>query len=452
MSTKEIAEFIERTKYDQIPKEAIRVAKRCFMDTTGVALAASKQPEGEIITKFTKERKAAPEASVIGGGFKTSVDLAALANGTLSHALDYDDISVEFLGHPSTVIVPAVLALSESRRVSGKDALCSFILGFEVGAMIGKGMGVKFFESSWHPTPVVGIMGATAASAKILGLNAQQLRMAFGIASSLAGGLTENFGTMTKPLHAGSAVKNSLLSVLLAKEGFTASEDILEGERGLYKAFIGEAYSPEGVKDLGKRWSILTPGVKIKRYPCCGGTFGCIEAILELKKKYNLLAEEVAEIHCRVNPSVLETLIVDVPKTAKEGRFSLKYTIAIALLDGEVLLKQFSEEKVSSPITHDLMRKVKAVPFPDFGRGQDMPQEVIVKLKDGGEYSYKVEKVKGTASNPLSDAELESKFRDCASLALNTKRIDKTLELLHHLENLEDMTELMEIVVDAYPK
>jgi 2-methylcitrate dehydratase PrpD len=441
-----IFEFIKQTEYDQIPKEAITIAKRCIIDTIGVTLAGSKQPEGKIITEFAMERKAVPEAYIIAGGFKASSDLAALANGTMAHALDYDDISIDFLGHPSTVLVPTVLAIGESRKKSGKDILCSFVVGFEIGAMIGSVMGVQFFESNWHPTPIVGIIAATAAGAKILGLNAQQSRMAFGIASSMAGGLKGNFGTMTKPLHAGSAARNSILALLLANKGFTANKDILEDKRGFFQGFLGERDSTGKERNLGKSWSIIEPGVKVKPYPCCGGSFGCIDAMLELKKRYNFLAEDIVEIECRISPTSLQAVTIDFPKTAQESRFSLRYVTAIALLDGEVSLKQFSEQKVNSPLIRDLMSKIKYSFLQDLGRGLNLPQEVMVKLKNGSEYTYRVEKVKGTAGNPLSDNELASKFRDCASFVLNSTEANKVLELLYHLEELENIIGLMELI------
>lgn len=446
MATKEFVEFVTQTEYGDIPEDAIRIAKRCILDTVGVALAGSKQPESEFLTEFVKEKKALPEAWVIGGGIKSSAEYAALANGTIAHALDYDDISVEFLGHPSTVLVPAILALSESQRKSGRDILCSFVIGFEVGSAIGNAMGVQLFESAWHATPIVGIMAATAAGAKLLRINAQEVKMAFGIAASLAGGLKENFGTMTKPLHAGNAARNSILAVLLAEKGFTAHKGIFESEGGLHKAFLGEEHPIELERNLGINWSILTPGVKVKAYPCCGAMAGCINAMLELKSKYNLIAEDVTEIDCRISPTALKALKIEFPKTEQESRFSLRYGAAIALIDGKFSLKQFSKKKLNSPITKALMRKVRYSFPPDLGRGLDLPQEVRVKLRDGREYSYKVENVKGSPGNPLSDGELNSKFIDCASRALNGKDLLKSLELLQHFEEIQNIEEIMELI------
>lgn len=442
-----IIEFILKTEYDQIPREAITIAKRCIIDTIGVTLAGSKQPEGKIITEFAIKKKAVAEAYIIAGGFRTSLDLAAFANATMAHALDYDDISIDFLGHPSTVLVPTVLAIGESRKKSGKDILCSLVVGFEIGAMIGSVMGVHFFESSWHPTPIVGIIAATAAGAKILRLSAQQSRMALGIASSLAGGLKGNFGTMTKPLHAGSAARNSILAALLALKGFTANDNILEDKQGLFQTFVGDKYFPKE-ESLGKRWSILDPGVKVKPYPCCGGSLGCIDATLELKKRYNLAAEDVAEIECRISPTALRAVIIDIPKTGQESRFSLKYATAIALIDGEVSLKQFSDEKVTSLLTKEIMNRIR-YSFRSEEHGLDLPQEVVVKLKNGKEYSYRVEKVKGTPGNPLRDDELALKFRDCASLVLSARDADDTLDLLLQFEELEDIAKLMELIGKA---
>ncbi len=445
----DIVAFLAEIDHGEIPAKAVRAARRCMIDTIGVALAGSRQPEGKIITTFAREQQANPEATVVAGMFKTSAQLAALANGTLAHALDYDDVSVEFLGHPSTVLVPAVLALGESRQVSGADVLYSFIAGFEVGAAVGRAMGVQFFESVWHPTPVTGVIGAAAASAKMLGLNPHQVTMALGMAASMTGGLKENFGTMTKPLHAGKAASDGILAALLAEKGFTANPESLTGRRGLGKAFVGEELPDDLGKSLGTEWSIISPGVKVKRYPCCGGTLGCIDAILELRERHNIRPQDVAEVNCRANPSALEALIIDIPKTPQEGRFSLKYTAAVALVDGQVSFKQFTEEKLTSPLIQETMRKVQVTPFHAFGRGQDKPQEVILKLNDGIEYTLKVEKVRGTATNPLSDDELCEKFRDCACTVLHPDRAEKVLEMLQHLEELENIKDLMQVILAA---
>lgn len=445
MGTENVAEFIAGISYERIPEQAVKIAKRCIIDTLGVALAGSRESEGEIITEFCKESGGRPAASIITSGFKTSAPLAALANGTMAHALDYDDISNKSLGHPSAVLVPVVLALAEDRRLSGKHVLTSFVTGFEIATRVGDAMGVRFFESNWHPTPIVGSLAAAAAATRILGLDVQQSKMALGIVSSLAGGLKRNFGTMTKPLHAGSTAHNGVIAALLASKNFTANQSILEDKNGVCSTFAVECEISDIGEGLGETWDILTE-VRMKVYPCCGGSHGSIDAILELRKKHNLSPEEVGEIECRVSPTVSRMLIYHSPQTVQESRFSLEYAVAIALLDGAVSLKQFHEKKLASPLTQRLISKVRCSYLEDLGHGLDLPHEVVVSLINGNECSCKVEKYKGTPDNPLSDSEVSSKFADCASLVLKTKDIDRALDLMWHMEELADITELMKIL------
>lgn len=448
MITERIAKFVVETNDLHIPNEAFKVAKRCFVDTLGVALAGSKQPEVNIIEELVKGFGGNPESGVIASGFKTSIPLAAFANGTMAHALDYDDISTKFLAHPSVNLVPAILALGESKGISGKEVLLSYIIGFEVGANLGSIMGMTFFGRGWHATSILGSVGAAAAAAKILGIDVQETRMALGVAASLAGGLKINFGSMTKPLHTGNAAQNGILAALLAQKGFTANANAFDGPNGFCEVYTGTGCDLKHLEEvIGKIWYIVSPGVKFKPYPCCGSVFGCVDAILELKRKYSILSNQVTEIECRVSPLMLETgASIHSPMTGQEGRFSLEYDMAIAIIDGELSLRQYTDEKVESPAAQELMRRVKTTFPKDIGMGMEEPQEVVVKLKNGNQYSCKVEKHKGTAENPLSDEELFSKFKDCASLALNQKGVDEALNLLSHLDEMKDISNLMELL------
>lgn len=449
MITERIAKFIVETNDHDIPDEAIKVAKKCFVDTLGVALAGSKQPEAGIIRELVKNLGGKPESGVIASGFKTSPPLAALANGVMAHALDYDDISTKFLAHPSVNLVPAILALGENKGISGKKVLASYIIGFEVGANLGSIMGMQFFGRGWHATSILGSVGAAAAAAKIFELGIQETRVALGIAASLAGGLKINFGSMTKPLHAGNAARNGILAAMLAEKGFTANSSAFEGPKGFCEVYTGTECDLKNIEEaIGRIWYIVSPGVKFKPYPCCGSVTGCADAILELKRKHNILPEDVSEIECRVSPLMIETgSSIHSPKTGQEGRFSLEYDMAIAIIDGELTLKQYTDEKVNSPAAQELMKKVK-ITFPEegIGMGMEEPQEVVVKLKNGRQYSYKVEKHKGTSENPLSDEEFFFKFKDCASIVLSPESTEEVLYLLRHLDESKDVFRLMELL------
>jgi 2-methylcitrate dehydratase PrpD len=448
-ATETIAKFIFETNDGDIPKEAFRMAKKCFVDTLGVALAGSKQLEANIIGKLIRNFEGKPESGVIASDFKTSVPLAALANGVMAHALDYDDMSTKFLAHPSANLVPAILALGESQGISGEKGLTSYIIGYEVGANLGSIMGMTFFGRGWHATSILGSVGTAAAAAKILGLGVQETRMALGIAASLAGGLKINFGTMTKPLHVGIAAQNGILAAMLAQKGFAANANVFDGPNGFCEVYTGTGCELSHLEEtIGKIWYIVSPGgVKFKPYPCCGSVFGCADAILELKRRHHILPKDVSEIECRLSPLMLETgASIHSPMTGQEGRFSLEYDMAIAIIDGELSLGQYTDEKVKSPEAQELMKKVR-VTFPKgIGMGMEEPQEVVVKLKNGRQYSFKVEKHKGTPENPLSDDELFSKFKDCASLALNQEGVDEVLNLLWRLDEMKNISRLMELL------
>ncbi len=446
MITEKIAKFVAETRDDQFPEEALKIAKRCMIDTLGVALAGSRQPEGPMMIEACKEEEGRPVSGVIAGGFRSSACLAALTNGTLAHALDYDDIW--FGAHPSAALVPAVLALAESRGISGRKALVSYAVGFEVGAKVGTAMGLKLFEGNWHVTPIQGTIAATAAAARILGLSVEQTRMAFGIASSLAGGLKRNYGTMTKPLHAGNAARNGILAGLLAMDGFTGDSDVFEGKYSLFRTFVGEEGDLRSIEEnIGKTWDLVSPSVWVKAYPCCGASHSGIDAILYLRNRYKIAPHHVAEIECKTSPTMIVTATKDFPKTAQESRFSIRYALTVALIDGAAFMKQFTEEKLKDPLTEEIMSKVKYSLYPlHEGSGMDMTERVTLRLKDGKEYSYEVKESKGHLSNPLSDDELSLKFKDCASLVLGSWEIERALELGWDLEKLNNVGKLMEVI------
>ena len=285
--TELIADFIVNTTYEALPEKAIQIAKMSLIDSIGACLAGSTTDAGQIITDYLREEKGHPEATVIAKGFKTSAVDAALANGTMMHALDYDDTSENFFGHPTTVILPAVMAVGEWMKISGKEALLAYILGYEIGNKIGYGMGSTPFDTGWHATGIFGALAAVAASAKVLKLNAHQTRMAIGIAASLASGLRQNVGTMTKPLHAGNAARSGVFAAILARKGFTADQAILEAPIGYAHVFGGAAATSleRMTNNLGSPFEIVSGPPIIKLYPSCRATAGPLDAILNISAR-----------------------------------------------------------------------------------------------------------------------------------------------------------------------
>jgi len=453
MATREIAEFIVQICYEQLPAAIIEAGKMAILDCLGVTLAADGEPASKIVCNFVRNTGRS-EAGVIGEGFQTTADQAAWANGTRGHALDYDDyFAPNSLTpyHPTVVILPAVLAAAEKHHSSGKDVLAGYITGFEVAARIAVSCVKRQYDLGWHTTSTIGSLGAAAAVAKILRLDEEKIRMALGIASSLAGGLRKNFGTMTKPLHAGNAARNGVVASTLAQDGFTADKSILDSPLS-FGAVLGgerrrETEAPKIDLEDKKEYYIVSPGIAFKSYPSCAYTHWAIDAVLELKKRAVIEPGDITEIECRTSSALPRLLIHSRPRTGLEGKFSLEFCVAITLIDGEATLKQFSDDKVRNPAVQALMGKVKYVHPREMGAGlTDLGGEVIVKLQNGKTCSHRVDIARGDPRNPLTEKDLEKKYRDCVRLSLSPEDTDRSLELISHLEAINDIAELMDIL------
>ncbi len=450
MSTARMASFVVGTSYENIPQQVIAAAKRCFLDGLGVSLAGSVEPVSKIIISYLKDAGGKPESGVINGKFRTCAHEAALANGIMAHALDYDDALTGWGGHLTAVILPTVLALGEREKASGKDTLLAFILGWEVGEKMGAQIGSRLMQLGWHPIAIVGPLAAAAAGCRILKLDEKQTRMAMGIAASESVGLRSNFGTDTKPFHTGKAARGGVMAALLAQKGYTANESILEGDLGLAKMFTGDEWDPVTMGlGLGAPFGMVSPGVSVKKYSCCGLTHRCIDAMLYLIKEHHIVAEDVVVVECETHPGVPKTASFSRPQTVTQGRFSMHYGMAAALLDGEVTLRQYTREKITSARAQDLMEKVKYV-HPEGSkqeagdaRGQ---QAVTVLLRNGKRYRHSVAHNRGEPQNPMTFEEIASKFRDCAEIALPSKDVGRAIDLVSDLDSLKDITGLMEVV------
>lgn len=299
--TRKLVDFIVDANRRRIPEEAINKAKLAVLDWIGVTLAGSSNSAARLLAGLIKENVSQPLATVVGQGFKTSIFSAAFINGTAGHALDYDDtasLSIPF--HPSVPILPAVLALGEARQESGKKIIEAYLLGYEIEAKLAEALTGDHFEEGWHATATVGTLGATAAVCNILELNPEQTRTALGIATSMTGGVRENFGTMTKPLQVGNAARNGTLAGLLAQRGFTASLEIFDGKFGFFKLYspVGSRIRTEYLENLGKPFSIVSPGLSIKPYPSCRATHSSIDATLNVAKQNSIAADDVEAIEC----------------------------------------------------------------------------------------------------------------------------------------------------------
>ncbi len=448
--TERIAKFIEHMSYEQLPVAAIDVSKHSILDCLGVALAGSRADAGRIIAEYAKDT-GKPEAGVIGRGFKTSTDQAAWINGTAAHSLDYDDYFIpDHLTpyHPTVAILPAVLAVGERLHISGKEALLSYITGFEVEARIATACGEQQYDLGWHTTSTLGSIGAAAAVAKMLKLDEEEIRIALGIAGSLSGGLRKNFGTMTKPLHAGNAGRYGVIAASLAQERFTADRNILDSPLSFCEVLGGESGREVAQMNQGSKaeFYIISPGIALKAYPSCAYSHWAIDAALDLRREAMISPDDIVEVECQTSSGLPRVLIHSHPKTALESKFSLEFCTAIALIDNEVSLKQFTNEKVKDSAVQELMQKVKYVHPSEMGSGlADLRGELAVKLRNGKVYSRKVDVAKGQPKNPLSRDELIHKYRDCVHLSLSPEGTNKSLDLLLNLESIGDIAKVMDI-------
>jgi 2-methylcitrate dehydratase PrpD len=445
--TRALAAFVAGTRFADLPPEVVAQAKRLWIDSLGVTVAGAREPLGEMIAAHVAEQGARAECAVVGRDLRSSAALAALANATMAHALDYDDISVTWLGHPSGVLVPAVLALGTRLGASGSRALAAYVVGWETGAALGRSYRHLIHEAGWHSGGVTGAIAAAAACANLFRLDEGRTRTALGIAVSLAAGMYLNRGTDTKPLHAGNAARNGILAADLAGRGFSASDSAFDGPGNFGRTLVGEDCDGERMlAGLGVDWDILAPGGTIKLHACCGASHYCLDALLQLVTEHDLRPEAVEEVQCHVPPRTPGILLYHRPKTGLEAKFSLEYAVAAALLDRRAGIPQFTDEAVNRPAAQALLRRVRYVHPPGMEDTTReivaQPHRVVVRLLDGRELEGSCRFFRGRAENPLNRKELVGKFRDCAAGTLDRPAQDAVLELVDGLEKVADVAHL----------
>ncbi len=444
--TDKFAEFIVKTNFKDIPKETIAIAKEHILDTIGTTLAGSAEPPGVIMREFLKEIGGTPESGVVGAGFRSSAPNAALANGTMAHVLDYDDVLPG--GHISVVVLPAVLTLGDKLSLSGKDVLLAYIVGFEVfSRLFGASHYVQY--GKLHATALFGHMGATAACAKELALNAEQIKMAFGIAASEVSGVAVNSGTMVKSFHAGNACKNGVIAAMLAKKGYRSADNIIEDKVGFLNVFVGQGNYDLGkmTRALGNPFMIYSPGISIKRYPCCYWNCQPLDAIFGLIHEHNITYEQVESIEVEGAPDLPKSLRYSDPKDGLQAKFSINFNLAVALLDRKIVRDTFRDTKVLNPRTQEAMKKVKVTVHPDWPESEGLRHTpVTIRLKGGRVYQRVADIPRGNPANRLSWQELVDKFMDNASVMLSTRQANRVVKLVKNLEDVADISQLMAIL------
>jgi 2-methylcitrate dehydratase PrpD len=450
--TERLAAFVAAGSYDTLPTEAIERSRVHVLDALAVMLAGATSEGTRIVHGWLREMTGRGQAEVVGAGFRAPATLAAFANGCAGHALDYDD-TIEFTSdasvygtrlHPSVPTLAAALAAAEVAGASGRDLLTAFVYGFEATCRLADATNREHYRRGYHPTGVIGPLGAALAAGKLLGLDETALRCALGIAASSGGGLRENYGTMTKPFHAGRAAESGVVAAMLAARGFSASQNVLEAERGFYRAFAGDFDEGRLLDHLGDPFYLVWPGAAIKPYPSGSLTHPALDAVFELIQENNLRSEEVERVEVGSNSNLLGSLIHNDAKTGLEAKFSMPACVALAFVERRLGIAQVQDEVVARADVQAFMRRVHLYVHPQIeALGYDQPRAIVeVHLRDGRLLSRRADAAQGTSEKPMTRGQLLEKARDCAELVMTAEKADELIACVEHLEDESDASRL----------
>ncbi|HYE89970.1 MAG TPA: MmgE/PrpD family protein [Terriglobales bacterium] len=444
-ATSRLADFVLSTTLDTAPDAALVQVRRAALDTLGVMLAGASEPVAAITRTVARVEGGAALCTVVGSALRTSPTWAALCNGAAGHAHDFDDTNFALLGHPSVPLFATALAGGEADAADGAAVVLAYLIGFEVSAALGVALNPGHYTRGWHATATLGTIGCAAAAARLAGLDHAQTMHALGIAASLASGLKENFGSMTKPYHAGHAALNAVTATALARAGMTASPSVLEGSQGFAAAFSGEKLGPGAFEQLGREWEIVRSGIAVKPYPSCALTHSAIDALIALRARHAIGAEQVEDVEVGVNHVVPEVLRHPAPTNALERKFSMPYCAAAALGRGAVGIEDFTDGPVRDPAVAALVPRIRMVvdpSLPDSREEHHAWSRVTVRLRDGRTFAEAPRGASGHPDAPLTDAQLRDKFLGCAGGVLGDGAAAAVADQIARLDAVPDIRAL----------
>jgi 2-methylcitrate dehydratase PrpD len=440
-----IADFVVGFDATTLPPLALERVRLAFIDTLAVMLAGSREDGTGIVCEMVQQEGAAPKVSVVGQSFKTSPQLAALANGVAAHIMDYDMSSL--LGQPTSPIIPALLPLAESIGATPAEVTAAFIVGFEMCLKLARAAPEQSSVGGWHAVSSIGTMGAAMACARLLKVPRECIADVLGIAASLSGGLSANFGTMTKPLHSGASARNAILAAMLGRNGFTANAAALEHPvSGYFRAFDrGIKVSFEPIAELGQRYDLVERGFKPKRYPCGGLGHTAIDATLELRSEIKVA--DVTAIKTSITKYAASRIGSAYPTSIESAKFSMPYVAAYTALYGPPMLKAFTEEAIHDEAVKAMARKVSVAIDPEFADIlDDSPSRVTVTLADGRTVEKMRYYASGTPQAPLTNEQVEEKFFSCAERAVDKTSATKIFAFLNRIDQERSFAELWGLV------
>ncbi len=434
--TRTLARYLVESRYADIPAAVRHEAARALLNWAGCAIGSSRHATVECALAALSEFSGPPQAGILGRSERLDVLHAALINGISSHVLDFDDTHARAV-HPSAPVLPALLAFAEWRQTSGADLVHAFVLGVEAECRIGLAVFPEHYDRGWHITGTAGVFGAAAAAGKLLGLNEQQMSWALGIAATQSAGLREMFGSMCKSLHPGRAAHNGLTAALLAARNFTSSEQAIEAPRG-FAHVLSTRFDPAVITaGLGERFELSSN--MYKPYACGLVVHAAIDGCIQLRQEHGLKADDIERIDLKVCPIVLELTAKTKPQTGLEGKFSVYHAAAAAIVFGAAGEPQFSNAGVRDLRVIALRDRVTATPD---DRLRKTEAHVALRLKNGRMLSRHVEHALGTLARPMSDADLETKFRGLTANVLGDEQSDELIRLCWSIAGLPDAGEI----------
>ncbi|MFH1349695.1 MAG: MmgE/PrpD family protein [Pseudomonadota bacterium] len=449
--TKALARFASELTYEKIPSSVIEHIKLCALDTFGCGLFGSTLPWSEIVTDFAHDLGIRQEATVWGRDFKLPAANAALANGTAVHSFELDDLHKVSIVHPGGIAIPPALAMAERiGGCAGKEFLSSLVAGYEVAIRVGMSVGTSHLQRGFHPTGTNGAFGAGAAAGRILRLDAEKMTHDLGIAGTQAAGLmAAQYSAMVKRMHAGRAAQSGVYGALLAQRGFTGITNILEAGYGGYCNVMSDVSNLDLITEgLGERYE--TGRVGFKPYAAGGSTHTGHEAVKSIMTKNSLSEDMIDRIKIHATTATfLHTSWEYKPEGVTAAQMNMQYVIAVTVLEGEIFIDQFTEDKINDPKTMEFSRKVEVIPDPDLDKlGTEFRHSVIakVKTKDGKTFTERVDSAKGSEKRPLSPHEVIQKYTALAGKALSESRVAELRDMVFDLEEVSDVRNLAQLL------
>lgn len=448
------AQFVCDAQLKDLPADVIELGKKSMLDGIGLAISGSVAKSGELVRNYLQAQGVTSGTStVIGSNIKTAPRFAAFANGVGIHADDYDDTQLAvaadrvygLLTHPTAPALPSAIAVGEQLNASGANVFLAYQLGVELECKIAEAINPRHYQTGFHATATCGTFASAAAAGKLMGLNLETMRRALSIAGSQSAGLRENFGTMTKPFHAGRASESGVVASEFASIGWTATDVILESPRGFFSAAGGGYDEASILGKLGSPWTFSFPGVSIKPHPSGSLTHPGMTELLRLIKEHHIQATDVASMKVGTNHNMPNALIHHKPQNELQAKFSMEFCMAILLLEGRAGLSEFTDEVVLRPDVQELISRI------DFGVDDEaeragfhkMTTILTINMKDGRVIRGVADFGRGSPAIPMNYDEVADKFREnCEFARFSSSRAEEVVNIVRSIESLKSIKEL----------